>query len=119
MGERVAGCEFHSALQSVASWFELVFGPFEESEISVRIFHARVQANGFPILSRRLGVLAETGKGNPAKIVNARIVRMVALRCRQLFESIRITIVLQRCKTPLKCVFLPGWFGQHVVGGGR
>src|SRR6266446_380316 len=50
MGKRVAGGQFHCVFQRCASWFELVFGPFEKSQIAIGIFEERIQANRFEIL---------------------------------------------------------------------
>src|SRR5712664_695239 len=80
MGKRIAGGQFHCALQRCASWFELAFGPFEKSQIAIGIFEERIQANRFEILGGSLAILAQLGKHDPAKIANACVVRALTFR---------------------------------------
>jgi hypothetical protein len=79
-----------------------MFGPSEESEVAVGVFEQRIEAVRFLIFRSSFGKLTHSDEQNPAKIMDARVVRMFAFRGTEFRESILQSILLQRGQTALE-----------------
>jgi hypothetical protein len=78
VGKRVLGRERHCAHKCLPRSLEVVLGPLKVPEIPVRVLQERVQADGLLVLGTSLGVLAQASEDDPSKIVDSRVVRVLA-----------------------------------------
>src|ERR1700693_6505657 len=95
-----------------------MFGPSEESEVAVGVFEQRIEAVRFLIFGSSFGKLTHSDEQNPAKITDARVVRMFAFRGTEFRESILQSILLQRGQTALERISR-FWNLNHCFVGRR
>src|SRR5664279_2466295 len=78
--------------------------PFEKTQIPVSVFHSRIETNRLPIFGDCTVILSHRSQSDSTKIMNTGIARMFALGVGQVFEGLRIMILLECSQSFLKRV---------------
>src|SRR5438045_5118637 len=73
MSKRVFGIEGERVAQVFPRLIETALGPLKQPEISICVFHTRVQAHGLVVFMGSFIAPAQAGEGESAKISNAGI----------------------------------------------
>jgi hypothetical protein len=94
VGKGVLGRESHCAHQCLTRSLEVVLGPLKIAEIPVCVLHERVQANGRLVLGTGLRALAQASEDDPSKIVDSRIVGVLAFSGGKFYERCLRSILL-------------------------
>jgi hypothetical protein len=72
-----------------------VLGPRKVPQIPVRVLQERVQANGLLVLGTSLRVLAQASEDDPSKIVDSRVIGVLAFCGGKFYERFLRSILLQ------------------------